>query len=928
MSNSGAITEVVDPISNKQVADLEKALVSLEAQFVATAKQADALVKATGGAVSFSQFTKAAKESDAATKQIIDNSEKIKASEIRLQAKRDEIAAKQETIAAKRRRVVTENTAAEIAAAQKAIATQNAMTTAVNENDIAQGRAAARAAAYKTQTQQVGAAKAITTAEISAETAAIETNTAVQASGLDKIGGQLTKGLGYLRTLAYILPGIGIAGIFTLAFGVIGKAADALGIFNDKLSLSEKNLSNFNAVTANTSKQYGEQSTNLRILYSATQDVTNSEQNRLLAAKELQKEFPSLFGNITTETILNGGAANAYNLATTAILENAKAKAAATKISELAAKQLDIEFQKQKIENARQSELSRVKGVANQLILGGGGTTGTSGTSIGLSEAEQRKVINKRADLSTALQDANKKDLQDQIDFLIKFAGGNNKIAAALSAKDNTKTPDNVKSDLNDRLKTEKELEDKVLQNDESFIQARLDAITKYYTNSKAIIQAGIKSHIFSNVEGKNLLLSLDNDVAKDRQKIAKDGLKELADLEKEYNTQIDKARRDDAKNQKDIQENSKDTAKQYAQQRLQANQDDANDALQALSEQYAKGLISTKEYQKQKKDIETQANLESIKIQIEGIEFLLEVEKKTGADTAEDERKLADLKRRYSKEATDAQIADNERLKADEKELADKRKELADDVGAFFVAVINAGYTNQINRIQDEKDALTVKTKNEIDAVDRSALSQEDKANKIAVINAKASAQQDALDMQRRQVQEKQAKFDKAVSIAKIVENTLIAASAAGWITPLAILIEAIGAVQVATLLATPIPKFEHGGTMKKTGLAAFGHGTELRIDPDGTQSFTPSTETIGMVKAGTKFISNKDLVNMIARPEKINFAGGQVDDKLLDEMRKVNSHLAKAKPVHGTILTSKGVKGYVTNTEKWNNYVRRNIN
>lgn len=52
-------------------------------------------------------------------------------------------------------------------------------------------------------------------------------------SGLAEIGRGATHALGVVRQLAYILPGIGMAGIFNLAFEAIEQAAGALGLFTD-----------------------------------------------------------------------------------------------------------------------------------------------------------------------------------------------------------------------------------------------------------------------------------------------------------------------------------------------------------------------------------------------------------------------------------------------------------------------------------------------------------------------------------------------------------------------------------------------------------------------------------------------------------------------------------------------------------------------
>lgn len=62
---------------------------------------------------------------------------------------------------------------------------------------------------------------------------------------LENMGRSLTRVFGHLRTIAYILPGLGIAGIFNLAFDAIEKVVDELGIVNDGFSESEVVLAKF-----------------------------------------------------------------------------------------------------------------------------------------------------------------------------------------------------------------------------------------------------------------------------------------------------------------------------------------------------------------------------------------------------------------------------------------------------------------------------------------------------------------------------------------------------------------------------------------------------------------------------------------------------------------------------------------------------------
>lgn len=350
-----------------------------------------------------------------------------------------------------------------------------------------------------------------------------------------RLGGGLSGSFGYLRQIAYILPGIGIAGIFNLAFEGIAKAANELGVFNSRLTVAESNLNNLNEVSKNASKQYGEQATNLRILYAAATDVNNSQNDRLLAVRELQKEFPDYFKNISTEKILNGESSGIYKQLTVDILENAKAKAAATKISQLAAKQLDADFEKQKIYSARQSELSKV---SERVVQRGVGANSDQlfTTSKSVLEKQAKDEINKRADLARNVQDQNKKDLQQQIDFLIAFAGGNNKIAKALSTG-NTPTDKNTENTF-EALK--KQLDDVLAKSDHLSDQSGLTGYAlqvqkitdKYFDLNRQLDEVVRKAGV--DLKGGKITTSqfgiLTSTASTDRSQLEKDSSKQLKD--------------------------------------------------------------------------------------------------------------------------------------------------------------------------------------------------------------------------------------------------------------------------------------------------------------------------------------------------------------------------------------------------------------
>jgi len=157
---------------------------------------------------------------------------------------------------------------------------------------------------------------------------------------------------------ANVVLSVGVA-LFTIFSKQIIGFVDGLIKGKDALDSFAEGQKAINDLFKSSNKEIGTQLTNLKVLYKAATDTANAERDRVNAAKELQKEFPETFKNIKLETILNGGAKDSYDQLTLSIKENARAKAAAGKISEFVAKQLDAEIQIQKIQNANQNEIAR-----------------------------------------------------------------------------------------------------------------------------------------------------------------------------------------------------------------------------------------------------------------------------------------------------------------------------------------------------------------------------------------------------------------------------------------------------------------------------------------------------------------------------------------------------------------------------------------
>lgn len=91
-----------------------------------------------------------------------------------------------------------------------------------------------------------------------------------------------------------------------------------------QLTLAQKQLADIEKKAHESSL---EELTTLKLLYEASQDQKRSLEERTSAVQKLQEKYPDYFGNLSTEAILAGNAANEYDRLTTSILNSARAKA-------------------------------------------------------------------------------------------------------------------------------------------------------------------------------------------------------------------------------------------------------------------------------------------------------------------------------------------------------------------------------------------------------------------------------------------------------------------------------------------------------------------------------------------------------------------------------------------------------------------------
>lgn len=277
--------------------------------------------------------------------------------------------------------------------------------------------------------------------------------------------------------------------------------------------------------------------------------------------------------------------------------------------------------------------------------------------------------------------------------------------------------------------------------------------------------------------------------------------------------------------------------------------------------------------------------------------------------DTADRIKKIhEDLQKAIEKglkEADDRLKERNKEREDFEKERAGLRAQLVEETEGLIFDILKANFDKQKNLVQDDIDLLEKKKQKEIEVANATITNAQDKAAAITVINDRAAAQEAILEQKKRQIDVQRARFEKAESIANIITKTAEAIISTLATTPLpagaplAFLIGAIGAAQLARVVATPIPKFRHGTDNHKGGLMIVGDGGKSEgIElPDGTVMKSPSVPTVMDAPKGTKVY--KDYSKMMLKATLTNvpvYKETTRTDQTANEVKSMKQEVVRA--------------------------------
>lgn len=742
----------------------------------------------------------------------------------------------------------------------------------------------------------------------------------VGKKGFDEFGNSLNKTTNYagkawgaIRTIANVLPGVGIAGL-------IAFAAEPIIEYVKQLDIFKKSASDLAKISALGSSEYKEAISDVARLKSAVGEFDQG----VITSTELVKVYNDGIGKTAGALTTAAEVEDFYNSKASAYVQAMFLRSQANAALQLSTdKVTEAQIRATKGTTSGDKLLATLKNIGTSLTSGG---FGNFANLFGDATDFQNKAVEKLKNESQSYLSLFEKLIVESDKF--NKANGLNLNGAGDKPKPNTDDFYLQKQ----RLEILRESYKQISDDEKQSLDKRIGALQSYDETVRALIkleaknaieQAGVseKRKLAIKEKANYDLLNADKDFASKSSKIFED------QLTKEQKERL-----------------------RVNQAELTAINNDEALKLDMLNKAFINQTISEQQHGELKLEIQKEYFSKYINAEIRQVEALLALSSLSVDERASYEEKLSKLKLKASEEAakgiidsgkliTKSEEENAKKREETEKQLSEKKKQLQQEVFDLGVAIVNSSFENEKNKVQKDIDLLDKQKERDIENVNNSVATEEEKADKIANIEAKSLANKEVLEQKQREIDQRKARFQKAIAAAEVAVNTakdiakISSGAAALSIIPIVgpalaaaalsqiPFVIGIGAAQIAAILATPIPAYFTGTSSSKGGKALTDElGAELYIPPSGKPFIGNDKPNIKNLQAGTRIIPHHELVNMIAKPELSPVVSGQQLDitALIAEQRSSTKELKKAlskqKPSKGPTVQFYGMGDYMT--------------
>lgn len=303
-----------------------------------------------------------------------------------------------------------------------------------------------------------------------------------------------------------------------------------------------------------------------------------------------------------------------------------------------------------------------------------------------------------------------------------------------------------------------------------------------------------------------------------------------------------------------------------------------------ALKKQLASKEITQQEYAELEYQLKLNYARKTAEAAIDALESELATANLSTDKREKLEEKLAKLKADLAQKEAEAEIeAINKVTKADEKAQKERQKNLKKWLQTASQAVGTIGnlvssiYDGQIQKIEEEREANEEKYDEDIERIENlaesGAISEEEAEARKRAAKDQTEAKNKELERQKQEIAHKQAVWNKGVQVAETGIATARGIMEAFQLGPIAgavmaAVIGAMGAMQVATILATPIPSYAdgtQGNDRHPGGTALVGDaGKHEVIMYSGKAWITPDAPTLVDIPKGAQVFPDVDKVDI----------------------------------------------------------------
>ena len=596
----------------------------------------------------------------------------------------------------------------------------------------------------------------------------------------------------------------------------------------------------------------------LNILYKMANDTSRSMIERKQAVDELQAIYPEYFKNLSDEAIMTGRASDAYNMAKNNIIELSKAKVKLSEIDKLSVRAQELSMQAAgKLLELRKAEKEPdyVDPYSGEIIK--------AADRVGKLREEYNGITEELKNIYKAQQS----------------------IVSTIKVSDITTSEDDLEKqrELERLAKEQAKYQEDIAKR---LSETRISLIDDEYEKERQTAQKKYEENIAS-IKGNS---EEENELRRNYEQILQD---ELLAIDKNY---LDKKDEEERKRIESLAKYEMDDKKnKYADESIKSSRNMQRD-IREQAALYEQGIINKKEYEKRKAQItqdyaiietkRTMALLQEL-INVQGISDEERLRLKEAL--AEEEIKLIEKVRDAHTKARDEENESDKKYWADIQSSIDNLKNVSDDavdgLGTLFggitelilkmvkdgklgledllasAAVISEGlstmvigmYDRQIEKIeeqQEKNEEAGEEEKERIeDLVNSGVISTEEGEARKRAAEQRTADKNKELEKQKAEIQQKQAKWDKANSIIQATIATSLAVTKALPNFVVAAIVAAMGAAQIAMIAAQPIPKYAKGTKDKSHpgGLAIVGDGGKREVIlTDSGAYITPSVPTL----------------------------------------------------------------------------------